>query len=99
MIYFDRRVYTQCALITKIFIADRLETPIAFDNGQVFIKGMIISNMISRFISLARSISPDKNSPYKFNDLFQLLVLNLAGNIRNIVAMKFDMGETLSYLI
>lgn len=31
MIYFDRRVYTQCALITKVFIADRLETPVAID--------------------------------------------------------------------
>lgn len=31
MIYFDRRVYTQCVLITKVFIADHLETPVAFD--------------------------------------------------------------------
>lgn len=43
MIYFDRRVYTQCALITKILIADRLETPVAFDNGQVLIEAVIIS--------------------------------------------------------
>jgi len=76
MIYFDQRVYTQCALITKIFIADRLETPVAFDNGQVFIEAMIISNMIPRFISFA--MSTDKNSPYKFNNLFQLFILNLA---------------------
>lgn len=54
MIYFDQRVYTQCASITKIFIADRLETLVAFDN--VFIEAVIISSAISRLALLARSI-------------------------------------------
>lgn len=102
MIYFDRRVYTQCALITKIFVADRLETPVAVsDNGHVFVEAVIISIAIYPISPLLAKIDElrNKSCPCRYSDYsFKFLAWcwEYFENIVNLIWTKYRLIWILS---
>lgn len=108
-IYFDRRVYTQCVLVPRLFsYGDRLETLVAFGMGQVFYLFIKGSDRFRRrdisfcfyfqsinFGRAKRSLFVQKRErTERLNKLFQPLVPVCAEN-REIIATLwiFDMAR------
>lgn len=103
IIFWSTCVYSMRFNYQKSSSADRLETPVATDNGQVFIEAVI--QFHSRVNSMSRTprvysrgdrweLNTDKNYPCKFNDWFRLLVSNLVLGISEHRGLwVFDMGK------